>query len=118
MIEPIESFSMASRFQKAGRTEQFERHLGWAAKAVMAGRGPSAGAISITAVFEITMSPTAKPDLDNYVKSALDALKGIVFFDDCQVVAIDARKVCSSKPRTTLTIIIGDKKYKDPWETD
>ena len=33
-----------------------------------------------------------KPDIDNFIKSTLDALNGIVWVDDSQVVGIGARK--------------------------
>lgn len=36
--------------------------------------------------------PCKRPDLDNLVKLALDALNGQAFDDDAQVVSIDARK--------------------------
>ncbi len=37
------------------------------------------------------MYPTVKPDLDNYVKAVMDALKG-VWGDDCQVIRIRTSK--------------------------
>jgi len=36
---------------------------------------------------------TKRPDLDNYIKTVLDALNGIVYLDDSQVVKISAQKV-------------------------
>lgn len=38
-------------------------------------------------------APTKKPDLDNIVKSVTDALNGICYVDDCQIVNIHATKV-------------------------
>lgn len=35
---------------------------------------------------------TRKPDIDNFIKSTLDAMNGIVWVDDSQVVDIRARK--------------------------
>lgn len=40
--------------------------------------------------------PTKKPDLDNIVKSVTDALNGICYVDDCQIVNIHATKVYST----------------------
>lgn len=40
----------------------------------------------------VTM-PTSRPDLDKCVRGAIDALTGVLFKDDAQVVAIVARKV-------------------------
>jgi Holliday junction resolvase RusA-like endonuclease len=36
--------------------------------------------------------PTSRPDLDNYIKMVMDALNGIVWKDDAQVVSIEASK--------------------------
>lgn len=37
--------------------------------------------------------PTTKPDLDNLVKSVKDAMNGLVWRDDSQVIRIEAEKV-------------------------
>lgn len=39
------------------------------------------------------IAPTGRPDLDNLVKAVLDALRGIAWGDDTQVVSLHARKV-------------------------
>ena len=36
--------------------------------------------------------PQGRPDVDNYAKAALDALNGVCFLDDAQVVVLTARK--------------------------
>ena len=36
--------------------------------------------------------PTQKPDIDNYVKSVLDAMNSVVFKDDAQIVLLEASK--------------------------
>lgn len=41
--------------------------------------------------------PTTKPDLDNQIKTILDALNGHAFDDDSQIVQIGARKVYSEQ---------------------
>lgn len=48
--------------------------------------------------------PTVKPDIDNYIKAILDALNGIAFHDDKQIVVLYARKIYSYKPRTEIEI--------------
>lgn len=48
--------------------------------------------------------PTVKPDIDNYVKAILDALNGLAFQDDSQIVVLYARKIYSDKPRTEIEI--------------
>ena len=40
---------------------------------------------------------TRKPDLDNLIKSVLDALKGIAFKDDAQIVSLRATKAYTIK---------------------
>lgn len=83
-------------------TRRFERDFGWTAKIAMRGRSRFDGPIRIHAVFEL---PTgARGDLDNFLKSALDAINGIVFGDDGQIVELVARKICSASPKTTLIV--------------
>lgn len=48
--------------------------------------------------------PTTKPDTDNYLKAIKDALKGIIWQDDSQVVDIRASKFYSEKPRVEIKI--------------
>lgn len=50
------------------------------------------------------ISPTKKPDLDNCIKSVLDALNGIAFDDDSQVVFVTAFKAYSEKPSVIVTL--------------
>ena len=45
-----------------------------------------------------------KPDLDNVVKLLLDAVNGIAFGDDRQVVSLAASKIYGHEPRTTVQI--------------
>lgn len=49
------------------------------------------------------LRPTSRPDLDNYVK-VKDALNGIVWRDDSQVVRIVAEKYYSETPRIEFTV--------------
>jgi Holliday junction resolvase RusA-like endonuclease len=49
--------------------------------------------------------PTSKPDIDNYVKTALDAINTIVVTDDGLVVEIRARKRFSDQPKLTAIIV-------------
>ncbi|QCQ05117.1 RusA family crossover junction endodeoxyribonuclease [Ligilactobacillus animalis] len=48
--------------------------------------------------------PTIKPDLDNYIKSALDALNGILWTDDARIVDLRAHKYYSDRPRIEITV--------------
>lgn len=48
--------------------------------------------------------PTVKPDLDNYIKSTLDALNGILWTDDARIVDLHAHKYYSDDPRIEITV--------------
>lgn len=48
--------------------------------------------------------PTLKPDVDNYVKAIKDALNGIAYVDDSQVVALFVSKHYSFEPRVYIRI--------------
>jgi Holliday junction resolvase RusA-like endonuclease len=48
--------------------------------------------------------PTKKPDIDNIAKSYLDALNGIVYLDDTQVISLHCTKVYSSDPGVNVMV--------------
>jgi Holliday junction resolvase RusA-like endonuclease len=48
--------------------------------------------------------PTGKPDCDNYAKIILDALNGIAYIDDSQVVTLRAEKHYAEIPRVFVSI--------------
>lgn len=50
------------------------------------------------------ISPTKKPDADNIAKIVLDALNGIAYNDDAQVVELTVRKRYSEIARITVQI--------------
>ncbi len=45
-----------------------------------------------------------KPDIDNLIKSVLDALNGIAWEDDAQIVRVTASKVYTNVPFVSITI--------------
>ena len=45
-----------------------------------------------------------KPDLDNFIKAVKDALKGLIYRDDSQVVRLSASKAYGDPPRVDLII--------------
>lgn len=47
---------------------------------------------------------TGKPDLSNILKAAEDALTGVVFLDDAQVVSIEAAKLYAGSPRVWIQV--------------
>ncbi|MFW3538014.1 RusA family crossover junction endodeoxyribonuclease [Vagococcus fluvialis] len=50
------------------------------------------------------LRPITKPDADNYAKGILDALKGIIWEDDGQVVKLITEKFYSSNPRAEVFV--------------
>ena len=48
------------------------------------------------------IAPEVKPDLDKLIRSLLDALTGVLYIDDAQVVVIDAAKLYGFPERTEL----------------
>ena len=50
------------------------------------------------------LRPMKKPDLDNIAKAILDALNGIAFYDDSQIVQLQVDKFYSDIPRVDVFI--------------
>lgn len=48
--------------------------------------------------------PTSRPDLDNYIKLVMDAMNGLVFIDDAQVVKLDGEKKYSEEQGIFLRV--------------
>ena len=48
--------------------------------------------------------PTKKPDIDNIIKIACDALNGVAYADDRQIVGVFAQKFYSTIPRVEIEI--------------
>lgn len=48
--------------------------------------------------------PTKKPDLDNCAKSVADALNGMAYEDDSQIVSLICHKFWSEEPKLEITI--------------
>jgi Holliday junction resolvase RusA-like endonuclease len=102
------------------QTVKYETSLAWVAKQVMNGREPLDGPLRVLIVsgFPVPKSyskakaldarigalhPTKKPDIDNIVK-LIDALNGIVWKDDAQIVHADVRKVYSATPELAIQV--------------
>jgi Holliday junction resolvase RusA-like endonuclease len=49
--------------------------------------------------------PTKKPDADNILKLVADALNGLAYVDDKNIVTAHAHKVYSDRPRLEINII-------------
>lgn len=82
--------------------------------AIGPGRQAYGGAVEIAAVFELPRParcdrdyPTVRPDLDKLARGILDALTGLVYVDDAQVIALTVRKLYAAAgvgPRTVITV--------------
>lgn len=48
--------------------------------------------------------PVSKPDIDNLAKLAKDALNGVLWVDDSQVVELRAHKVYGAEPKTCIYV--------------
>ena len=55
-------------------------------------------------MFAGLIRPTKKPDLDNVIKSILDALNKVAYHDDTQIVSLSMEKFYSDSPRVEVTI--------------
>lgn len=84
-----------------------------AARARAAGATPQHGPVTVVLTFRLfrpksrskAAMPDRRPDLDKLVRAALDALTGIAFLDDAQVVRCHAEKRYeSSYPGLTVAI--------------
>jgi Holliday junction resolvase RusA-like endonuclease len=103
-------------------TRKYEAHGRLAAQQAMDGRPPIAVPVraEITVDLPVPMSwsakrqdaalrgeisPTSRPDVDNYVKAALDAINAIVVTDDSLVVQLRAIKQFGAVPKLVVTVI-------------
>jgi Holliday junction resolvase RusA-like endonuclease len=50
------------------------------------------------------IQPNTRPDIDNYIKQVFDALNGIVWEDDGQIVKVVAAKWYSATPRIEIRV--------------
>src|SRR6516165_7853626 len=85
-------------------TVKYERDLGWMAKAVMGGRPPLEGPLRVSITAVISHARRFKVDADNIGKIALDALNGIVFNDDRQVLDLRVRKMFDRDAKLRIEI--------------
>lgn len=102
-------------------TRKYEAHARLAAQLAMDGRPPIEAPVRLEMLIELPIpaswselkkvgagtgliQPTSRPDLDNYLKAACDALNGIVLADDAQIVESRAVKKFGTAPKLIVTI--------------
>ena len=89
-------------------TRQYERDAKIIIKAAMAGRQALEGPVSVSMSFyfqELKRKKqwhTSRPDIDNLIKSGLDAMNGIAFVDDSQVCELHVFKSYGENPRVEI----------------
>ncbi len=103
------------------KTRKYETHVRLAAQQAMEGRAPLDGPVTVSMVAWLpiptswskkrqrmaergAIAPTKRPDVENILKSALDACNGIVFRDDSQAVDVRAVKAYAAKPRLDIRV--------------
>lgn len=77
--------------------------IGWEARRAMGRRAPAVGPVLLEVWFRLktparlaTDWPHHRPDVDKLSRAVLDALTGIAYLDDAQVVGLAAWKVCGT----------------------
>jgi Holliday junction resolvase RusA-like endonuclease len=103
------------------KTRSYEGMIRFMAQQEMAGREPMLGPVGVrlTALFDVPQSwsktkkmraitndilPAKKPDLDNIMKAFVDAMNGVVFKDDCQIVHSYCDKRYGPAPQVIVTV--------------
>lgn len=101
-------------------TRNYEDLVRWSYKAAGGGYyGKGLFSVHIKAFFEIPASytrkkresalkgdlkPSVKPDIDNIIKTILDALNGVAYYDDSGVIALTAEKMYGEEARIEVEI--------------
>ena len=86
------------------RTKAYAEKVQWIAKA-FAPKTPLSGPVSVRIVEYRKGTPDARPDIDNALKNLLDAMNGLIWQDDSQVVRLFAEKRYDPKsPRVEVEV--------------
>ena len=64
----------------------------------------SASKAKIKKMLDRQIRPTVKPDVDNCAKSILDALNGLAYVDDNQIVGLTVRKFYTETPKVLIKV--------------
>ena len=113
-------FTRQGHAYESQRSRDYKKVVAIAAEAVMGAREPLRGALWCNVIFympipkstsqkrrkELTGAFVTKKtgDIDNLLKAVTDAMIGIVYVDDCQIVRIIAEKKYDENPRAEILI--------------
>ena len=89
----------------ARRLNSWATAIGWAARAAWSGPAVT-GPVYLSAHFIVPGKATRPPDLDKLQRTVLDALTGIVYVDDAQVVSVEASKDSTDDRRGKIGVTI------------
>lgn len=87
--------------------------VGWAARAAGVSCVLRPTAVQVIAVFQLTKPkserkrtyPTVKPDADKLTRALLDALTGVAYEDDAQVVTLTTLKRYGPEAKTSVVVV-------------
>lgn len=100
-------------FNDNPKNKAWAQRVAWIAKAHRPADAPWVGAVEIALAFRMRKPkslpkdrnlPTVKPDLDKMIRSVKDALTGVLYVDDAQIVQLTASKSYSDTPGVEITL--------------
>jgi Holliday junction resolvase RusA-like endonuclease len=86
-------------------TRDAEATIGWEARAVLGARAANE-VDGLHVEIDFYASTRQRRDLDNMAKLVLDALNGIVWRDDDQIIALTLTKAIDTRPRTEVRVYV------------
>ena len=103
------------------KTVAYETLVKLAAGEAMAGAAPMQGPLALLLLLYVQIPksttkrdraaieagrflPTKKPDIDNVLKAITDAMNGIVYLDDAQIVTVTVTKIYADTPRAEVRV--------------
>ena len=103
------------------KTRNYENEVGAIAKAAMRGQEPLETPVVVCVYISMAVPasyskkrrqdcldkierPLKKPDIDNVAKAITDAMNGIVYQDDCQIVSLHVTKVYATQASVSVFI--------------
>lgn len=87
------------------RVKAWQNTVAWKAREAMQGREPLKGPVSVRAVF--VLSNRRRVDCENLIKAVNDAMNGVVFADDSQVVNLHIVKHVKKSPGVLVQVFPG-----------